>query len=145
VKRLLDHQDGAVCRACDALAEAAGTRMCRKADIHITAREILEDIGALDGLCAAARRAALRQLTITAAAIAAEMDAEDDDVPNNRQAEPDLLVAIDEASRRTGLSVDQLYRNKRLPFRVQAGPGTVRFSVNGIQRWIRAKTPRFAA
>jgi predicted DNA-binding transcriptional regulator AlpA len=141
----LQHRDeeGGLCRWCDSLAAAAGITQCRKRGQHVTAAELLRDTGALGEMCPEARRAAIRQLTVVAAAIAAQMDAEDDDQPVT--SETDRLLDVDAAAAVTGLSVDQLYRRKNLPFRVQAGPGTVRFSVRGIERWIRAKTIRTAA
>lgn len=116
--------------------------MCGKAGGHVTAADVLKDVGVLDTMCAAARRAAMRQLTVTAAAIAAQTDIELAEATSSRHPETDRLVAIDEASNLTGLSKDQLYRRKDLPFRIQPSPGTVRFSIKGIERWIRVKSLR---
>jgi predicted DNA-binding transcriptional regulator AlpA len=40
------------------------------------------------------------------------------------------------------VTVDFLYRHKKLPFRVNLGPGQVRFSSNGINQYIRARQGR---
>jgi predicted DNA-binding transcriptional regulator AlpA len=84
--------------------------------------------------------AVLTQLAALQSALAARLMGE----TANPIAAPvdDRLVDIDECSAITGLSIDQLYRRKDLPFRVKLGPATVRFSANGIARWIRAKTQR---
>jgi predicted DNA-binding transcriptional regulator AlpA len=80
----------------------------------------------------------LSQLAALQSALAARLIGE----TANRTTAPaaDRLISIGEASSITGLSVDQLYRRKDLPFRVQAGPAQVRFSTHGIARWIKAKT-----
>jgi predicted DNA-binding transcriptional regulator AlpA len=95
-------------------------------------------------LTVAAIPAVLAQLASVQTVLAARLIAAISDIGGgnagpNRE---DRLVGVNEASSITGLTADQLYRRKDLPFRVQAGPGTVRFSVKGIERWIRAKTIR---
>jgi excisionase family DNA binding protein len=54
---------------------------------------------------------------------------------------PDRLLDVQEAARRLGVSTDYLYRHKGLPFRVQMGR-RVRFSSNGIERYIRHRQGR---
>src|SRR5262249_28023525 len=54
------------------------------------------------------------------------------------QADADRLVDVEEASRLTGLSRDALYR-RHLPFKTKLGANTLRFSVNGISRWVASK------
>jgi predicted DNA-binding transcriptional regulator AlpA len=51
----------------------------------------------------------------------------------------DRLLGIKEAAAKLGVTRDYLYRCKDLPFRVAVGPGQVRFSLKGIERFIRAK------
>jgi excisionase family DNA binding protein len=53
---------------------------------------------------------------------------------------PDRLVDIDEAAKLLSVSEDYLYHNlKRLPFVRRLGPRLLRFSFNGIQKWIASK------
>ena len=52
----------------------------------------------------------------------------------------DRLLVIEEAATKLGVTEDYLYRRKNLPFRVNVGPGQVRFSLKGIEKFIRAKT-----
>lgn len=53
--------------------------------------------------------------------------------------EEDRLVPIDEASRLMGIGVSTLYRHRdRYPFAVRVA-GRVRFSRNGIRRWVEAR------
>jgi predicted DNA-binding transcriptional regulator AlpA len=54
----------------------------------------------------------------------------------------DRLLVIEEAAAKLGMTQDYLYRRKNLPFRVNIGPGQVRFSLKGIEKFIRAKTVR---
>jgi len=139
----LKHRDDQeYCTACDALFAVLDIGACT-IDGHFTARDLLEEEGLLDGMCHEAQRVAILQFTTKAAAIAARMETEQ----ANRTADcaEDRLIGVDGAAQMTGLSVDQLYRRKDLPFRVKAGPGSLRFSVKGIERWIRAKTLKPAA
>lgn len=51
----------------------------------------------------------------------------------------DRLIGIDEASDILGVSKDKLYRHhEQFPFTIRIG-GLVRFSYNGIQRWIKSR------
>jgi hypothetical protein len=52
----------------------------------------------------------------------------------------DRLLVVEEAAAKLGLTCDYLYRRKDLPFRVSVAPGQVRFSLKGIEKFIRAKT-----
>jgi predicted DNA-binding transcriptional regulator AlpA len=133
------------CRTLDrALFEIYGAQLCMSGKGHLTAADLLRDLGQLDGACAAVRRDAIVQLTATAAAIAAHQRDDPETAPA-RVPEDDRLLSIDEAVIKTGLSKDQLYRRKDLPFRVKVGPAQVRFSQTGIEKWIKAKTVRSAA
>jgi hypothetical protein len=51
----------------------------------------------------------------------------------------DRLLVVEEAAAKLGVTCDYLYRRKDLPFRVTVAPGQVRFSLKGIERFIRAK------
>jgi len=88
------------CRACLALDEALlrlhGAQLCMSGKGHLTAADLLRDLGQLDGACAAVRRAAIIQLTATAAAIAAYGSA---DAPVAAPGEDRLLDAKEMAAR----------------------------------------------
>jgi predicted DNA-binding transcriptional regulator AlpA len=59
-----------------------------------------------------------------------------------RPQEEDRLLDVDEASRRLSVSTDTLYRKARaLPFTVRVG-GNVRFSAQGISRFIATRQGR---
>ena len=60
------------------------------------------------------------------------------DVPTSNDG--DRLLVIEEAAAKLGMTGDYLYRRKDLPFRVNVGSGQVRFSLKGIEKFIRAKT-----
>ncbi len=52
----------------------------------------------------------------------------------------DSLLTIERAAERLGMTKDSLYRiAKTLPFAVKLGPGQLRFSASGIDRYIKAK------
>jgi excisionase family DNA binding protein len=54
---------------------------------------------------------------------------------------PDRLVDIDEAAKLLSVSEDYLYHNlRRLPFVRRLGPRLLRFSFNGIQKWMASKS-----
>ena len=100
--------------------------------------EILRNANLVDAMCAPAQRTqrtALRQLTMSAAGIAARLEDETPPSP-----EPDRLVGVREAAPMVGLTVRQLYARRDLPFRVRTGPETIRYSVKGIRRWITSLT-----
>lgn len=54
----------------------------------------------------------------------------------------DRLLVIEEAAAKLAVTEDFLYRRKDLPFRVNVGPGQVRFSLKGIEKFIRAKAAK---
>lgn len=59
-----------------------------------------------------------------------------------RRQEEDRLLDVDEASQRLAISTDTLYRRARaLPFSVKIG-GSVRFSAQGISRFIASRQGR---
>ena len=50
----------------------------------------------------------------------------------------DRLLTCEEAAGVLGATKDWVYRNSgRLPFTVRPGPGLLRFSAAGLQRWMR--------
>ncbi|MBI3329788.1 MAG: helix-turn-helix domain-containing protein [Nitrospinae bacterium] len=56
---------------------------------------------------------------------------------------PDRLLDVSEAAHRLGVSKDYLYRHaKRLPFALRIGPGQLRFSERGLERWIKTRVGR---
>jgi predicted DNA-binding transcriptional regulator AlpA len=130
------------CPACLALDEALlrlhSSQLCMSGKGHLTAADLLRDISQLKGACAATRRAAIAQLTVTAAAIASY--GTDELVPEFRPEKGDRVLDIAEAAAKTGLTRDALYRRKDLPFRVRKSAGRIGFSEAGIERWIFAKT-----
>jgi predicted DNA-binding transcriptional regulator AlpA len=55
----------------------------------------------------------------------------------------DRLLKAEEAATRLGTTRDYLYRNAgKLPFTVRLGPGQLRFSERGIQKFIRSRQGR---
>ena len=55
----------------------------------------------------------------------------------------DRLLTAEEAAGKLNTTADWLYRNKKkLPFFVLVGQGQVRFSEQGIERWIRQQAGR---
>jgi predicted DNA-binding transcriptional regulator AlpA len=59
-----------------------------------------------------------------------------------RQVQPDHLLNVDEAAQQLNASADWLYRNAdKLPFTVRVGRN-LRFSAQGVQRYIRSRAGR---
>lgn len=84
--------------------------------------------------------ALLTQLSAVQACMAARLVATSQETTN--RASSDALLNVNDAAARLGPSPDWLYRRtKMLPFVVRVG-GRVRFSANGIDRFIRNKTGR---
>lgn len=55
----------------------------------------------------------------------------------------DRLLTVEDASERLGLSKDWLYRHAdKLPFSVRIGPRQLRFSAQGIEKYIRQRAGR---
>jgi hypothetical protein len=55
------------------------------------------------------------------------------------------MLNIEEAASKLGVKKDYLYRHKELPFRVNVSPGQLRFSLKGIEKFLRAKMAKGAA
>jgi excisionase family DNA binding protein len=56
---------------------------------------------------------------------------------------PDWLLEVSEAAKCLGVSKDYLYRHaKQWPFAVRVGPGQLRFSERGLERWIKSRVGR---
>jgi len=55
------------------------------------------------------------------------------------RAEPERLLAADEAAERLGVTKDWLRRRRSLPFVVKLSEGVVRYSAAGITRYIAAR------
>jgi excisionase family DNA binding protein len=54
--------------------------------------------------------------------------------------EPDRLLTVPQAAQQLGLSADWLYRHAdRLPFTVRVGVRRLRFSAQGVDRYIRER------
>ena len=95
-----------------------------------------------DALAALAARCAAGQSVLAAAQLALIVNGGTTEAPAPNDG--DRLLVIEEAAAKLAVTEDYLYRGKDLPFRVNVGPGHVRFSVKGIERWIRAKTVKHA-
>ncbi len=55
----------------------------------------------------------------------------------------DRLLTVEEAAAKLAVSKDWLYRRAgKLPFTIRHGPGQVRFSSQGIERYIRQRQGR---
>jgi predicted DNA-binding transcriptional regulator AlpA len=87
-----------------------------------------------DVLAALAARCAAVQSTLATAQLALVLNGGTIEAPAN---DGDRLLVIEEAAAKLSMTEDQLYRRKDLPFRVKLGPGQLRFSSNGIERYIR--------
>ena len=63
--------------------------------------------------------------------------------PQRSLASEDRLLTVEEASRKLGLTKDYLYRHAdHFPFTVRVGPRHLRFSLHGMERYIRQRTTR---
>jgi predicted DNA-binding transcriptional regulator AlpA len=63
----------------------------------------------------------------------------------NREPKPppqgDRMLTAEEASEKLGMTKDYLYRNaKKFPFTVRTAPRQVRFSLNGIERYLKQRS-----
>jgi hypothetical protein len=135
----IKHHDGETCGACDALAEAAGTQLCRKAGAHITATQILADIRAIDGMCAAARRSAAAQLTAAAAAIMARWELENGELSGGKEsATPaaEWSLTIEDLIARTDKTRRWLFKHRHLPFIRSISRKTIIGDETLLRRWI---------
>jgi predicted DNA-binding transcriptional regulator AlpA len=95
---------------------------------------------AADALAALATRCAAVQSALAAAQLALVVNSgttEASAIPNG-----DRLLGIKEAAAKLAVTEDYLYRRKDWPFRVNVGPSQVRFSSNGIDKFIRAKSAK---
>jgi hypothetical protein len=95
---------------------------------------------AADALAALAARCAAVQSVLAAAQLALVVNGGRTEAP--APIEGDKLLVIEEAAAKLGVTRDFLYRHKDLPFRVSVAPGQVRFSLKGIEKFIRAKTAK---
>jgi hypothetical protein len=95
---------------------------------------------AVDALAALAARCAAVQSALAAAQLALVVNGWTTEAP--APIDGDRLLVVEEAAAKLGLTCDYLYRRKDLPFRVSVAPGQVRFSLKGIEKFIRAKTAK---
>jgi hypothetical protein len=98
---------------------------------------------AADALAALAARCAAVQSVLAAAQLALVVNGGTTEAPAPNDG--DRLLVVEEAAVKLGVTRDFLYRRKDLPFRVSVAPGQVRFSLKGIEKFIRAKTAKGAA
>ena len=75
------------------------------------------------------------------AALWARMMSASSDGYGRAHAAEDRLLTVEEAAGKLGVSPDWLYR-RRLPFTVRLGPRQLRFSAQGIERYIRQRQGR---
>jgi hypothetical protein len=61
-------------------------------------------------------------------------------VEDEAQSGPDRLLNLEEAAAQLQVTPDWLRRQKAIPFRVEVSDAQVRYSANGLQRFIRAHT-----
>jgi len=63
--------------------------------------------------------------------------------PQHSLASEDRLLTVEEASQKLGVTKDYLYRHAdHLPFTVRVGLRQLRFSLHGMERYIRQRTIR---
>jgi hypothetical protein len=93
-----------------------------------------------DALAALAARCAAVQSALASAQLALVLDSGTTGAPAPNDG--DRLLVVEEAAAKLRVTEDFLYRRKDLPFRVSVAPGQVRFSLKGIERFIRAKTAK---
>jgi predicted DNA-binding transcriptional regulator AlpA len=61
-------------------------------------------------------------------------------VPSNGSAPPDEWVDVETAAKIMSVSSEWIYHNrKRLPFACKIGRKMLRFSLSGLQEWMRSK------
>jgi hypothetical protein len=102
--------------------------------------DLVKDLSRVEELDRSHLPALLTQLSAVQACVAARLVATAQQPSDGRSS--DELLKVSDAAVRLGTSPDWLYRRtKSLPFVVRVG-GCVRFSANGIDRFIRNKTGR---
>jgi predicted DNA-binding transcriptional regulator AlpA len=57
----------------------------------------------------------------------------------NAQQDDDRLLDATEAAKMLSVSADWLYRNKKLPFTRKLGPKMLRFSYQGMVKWLATR------
>lgn len=102
--------------------------------VEITLTDLLMDPSKVESLGREHIPALMTQLSAMQASMAARLVSTSEEASTNS---PDALLDVVEAAKRLGVSEDWLYRRaNKLPFVVRVGRH-VRFSVNGIDRFIR--------
>jgi len=105
---------------------------------------IAADPRCLSGLSKSVISALLMRTAVVQSALTAALGvvADDGDNQDNGQG-ADCLLGAKEAAARLAVTADYLYRHAdKLPFTVRLGPGQLRFSANGIARYIQARQGR---
>lgn len=107
---------------------------------------VAADPHCLSGLSRAAVSALLMRTAVVQSALTAALDGAPDNDPDRKIGDvEDRLLDVKEAAARLSLTVDYLYRHgDTFPFTVRVAPGQVRFSSNGISRFILARQGRKA-
>ena len=102
-------------------------------------RALVEDPAKVAKIPAGKIAALLSQLSALQGAIAARLISADRDETSSTE---DVLLTVDQAAERLGVSKDWLFRRSRtLPFVVRLGRH-LRFSNRGIDRYLRNRTGR---
>jgi hypothetical protein len=134
------HRDDAEdCPACDEIAEAHGVVLCRARGQHLTAADFLEDANAANDACEPAKRTALAALTTTAAAVAANLKAGNENDNHNAAPVAEWSLTIEDMMRLTGKTRRWLFRHKHLPFIRVISRKTIVGDETLLWRWISAQ------
>jgi predicted DNA-binding transcriptional regulator AlpA len=96
-----------------------------------------------EALAALAARCVVVQGALAAAQLALVVNGGTTNAPVPSEGE--RMLDIKEAASKLGVKKDYLYRHKELPFRVNVSPGQLRFSLKGIEKFLRAKMAKGAA
>ena len=108
----------------------------------ITVAELVADPSLINDVAPDRIRVLLAQVTVTAAALAARLPAQNDNARDAAPTAADRLLSVGEARALTGMSVDFLRRSGAAkPWRVRVGR-EVRFSHQAIQDYIRRHAGR---
>lgn len=100
----------------------------------------LPTVESVDALPPEALAAAALALAALQGRIAARMAAVGTLASNGTAA--DRLLIVEEAAELLHVTPDWLRRQRTLPFRVEISPGQVRYSAEGLQRFIRSRAQR---
>jgi predicted DNA-binding transcriptional regulator AlpA len=120
-----------------------------KKKAHLMGVPLLDEIGRdpslTQGLSSRTRAELILRASAAIAALAAPTIADSGAEQPERMHGDDRLLDVNEAAIVLGCKPGWLYRSANdLPFTVRLGPGQLRFSLSGIERFMRAKTVKGA-